>query len=86
MLTRNAWRDTGMRAGARVIEVEILCTGRHEHRRRVRTREDEIPGLVLPDWEQVIGRDYHPWDRDHLAIDTAGQSIAACIDQLLAAL
>src|SRR5690349_16926495 len=26
MLTRNAWRDAGLRAGARVIEVEIVCS------------------------------------------------------------
>jgi predicted kinase len=86
MLTRNAWRDTGLRAGARVIEVEILCTDVKEHRRRIETRAKEVPGLVLPDWQAVIGRDYHLWDRDHLTIDTVGRSVAACIELVLAAL
>jgi predicted kinase len=86
MLTRNAWRDTGLRAGARVIEVEILCTDVEEHRRRIETRTKEVPGLVLPDWQAVIGRDYHHWDRDHLTIETTGRSIAACIELVLAAL
>jgi predicted kinase len=86
MLTRNAWRDTGLRAGARVIEVEILCADAEEHRRRVETRAHEIPGLVLPDWPAVKGRDYHPWDRDHLTIDTTGRSVAACIELILSAL
>src|ERR1700722_17492963 len=45
MLTRNAWRDVGLRAGAQVGEVEILCTDRNEHRRRVETRASEVPGL-----------------------------------------
>jgi hypothetical protein len=71
---------------AQVVEVEILCTDLDEHRRRIETRASETPGLILPDWNVVIGRDYHSWDRDHLAIDTAGRSIAACVELVLAAL
>jgi predicted kinase len=87
MLTRNAWRDAGLRAGAQVVEVEIICTDLDEHRRRVEARTTgDVPGLILPDWQAAIGRDYHPWDRDHLTIDTAGRSVAACIDLVLPAL
>jgi predicted kinase len=86
MLTRNAWREAGLRAGAQVVEVEIVCSDIEEHRRRVETRTSEVPGLILPDWQAVIGRDYHPWDRDRLTIDTAGRSITDCIYLVLAAL
>jgi predicted kinase len=86
MLTRNAWRDAGLRAGAQVVEIEIICTDLDEHRRRVEARTGDVPGLVLPDWQAAIGRDYHPWDRDRLTIDTAGRSVAACIDLVLPAL
>lgn len=86
MLTRNAWRDAGLRAGAKVVEVEVVCTDLDEHRRRVETRVSDVPGLSLLDWQAVIGRDYHSWDRDHLTIDTAGRSVAACIALVLAAL
>ncbi|EHJ48428.1 kinase [Solidesulfovibrio carbinoliphilus subsp. oakridgensis] len=85
LLTRNAWRETGLRAGAQVLEVETLCSDIEEHRRRIETRTGEVPGLVLPDWQAVIGRDYHPWDRRHLTIDTAGRSVAACVALLLGA-
>jgi hypothetical protein len=78
-VTRNAWRDAGTRAGAQIIEVETICSDREEHRRRVETRDSEVPGLILPDWPAVIGRDYEPWDRDHLTIDTAGHSIEDCL-------
>lgn len=84
MLTRNAWRDVGVRAGAKVIEVEVVCSDREEHRRRVETRVSEVPGLVLPDWKVVIERDYHPWDRDHVTVDTAGRSLEQCVAQVLA--
>jgi len=86
MLTRNAWRETGLGAGAQVLEVETACTDPEEHRRRVEPRAAEVPGLALPDWAAVTGRDYHPWDRDRLIIDTAGISVTVCIDRVLAEL
>ena len=86
MLTRNAWRDAGLRAGAEVIEVEVVCTDLVEHRRRVESRTSDVPGLALPDWQATIGRDYRDWDREHLTIDTAGSSLADCVAQALAAL
>jgi predicted kinase len=50
MVTRNAWRDLGERAGARVVEVEMVCSDPQEHRRRIETRASDVSGLVLPDW------------------------------------
>jgi predicted kinase len=78
-LSRDAWREAGARAGARVVEIETICSDREEHRRRVEARLSEVPGLVLPDWKAVISRDYHPWTRDHMIIDTAHHNVAACI-------
>ena len=72
--TRDAWRDAGLAAGARMIEIEVVCSDPAEHRRRVEARTSEVPGLVLPDWAAVIGRDYRPWDRPPLVVDTAGRS------------
>ena len=86
ILTRNAWRDAGLAAGAEVIEVEVICSDPEEHRRRVETRAVDVPGLIPPTWAEIIGRDYHPWDRAHLTIDTAGRSLADCVAQVLAAL
>ena len=86
MLTRNAWRDAGRRVGAKVIEVEIICSDVKEHRHRVETRPSEVDGLELPDWQAVIERDYHPWDREHLTIDTAGRNATDCVAAIRAAL
>lgn len=79
MITRNAWRDAGLRAGVRVMEVEIVCSDVQEHRRRVETRLSNIPGLKLPSWNETMSRDYHQWDREHVVIDSAGRSIAECV-------
>ena len=86
MLTRNAWRDAGVRAGARVVEVEMICSDIDEHRRRVENRSSEVPGLILPIWEETIHRDYHQWDREHVVIDTAGRTVHECASLILSAL
>jgi predicted kinase len=85
-LTRDAWREVGLAAGAQVVEVEVLCSDRDEHRRRVEAREVEVAGLVPPTWAEVSGRDYHAWDRERVVVDTAGREVAACVAVVLAAL
>lgn len=70
-LTRESWRSTAERAGAAVVEVELVCSDLAEHRRRVESRRSDIDRLVLPTWEQVVRREYHAWDQPHLVIDTS---------------
>lgn len=72
-VTRDAWRATAERVGARLVEV--VCSDPDEHRRRAEQREIDIPGLTKPTWEQISNREYHPWDRDRVVIDTAGVAV-----------
>src|SRR5262249_6774892 len=37
--TRNAWRAVAERAGAGILEVEVVCSNTEEHRNRVETRD-----------------------------------------------
>ena len=83
-ITRDAWQAVGLRAGVEVVWVEILCTDTEDHRRRIETRNSETPGLPMPDWQAVIGREYHAWDQDRLAVDTAGRSIGESVELVLA--
>lgn len=83
--TRDFWRAAGEAAGAEVVEVEIVCSDPAEHRRRVETRRIDVPGLQAPDWATVSGRDYHPWDRPRILVDTAGREVEACAAELAAA-
>jgi predicted kinase len=84
--TRDAWRSAALRSRARCIEVEVICSDLREHRRRVETRNSEVPGLILPDWQAVISRDYQPWSRDHLTVDTAGRSVEDSVIRVRAAI
>jgi predicted kinase len=79
-VTRDAWRDTGLGHGARVLETEIVCSDPAEHRRRAETRDVGIRDLVPPTWQQIVSREYEPWTRDRLVVDTArlpvGEAVA----------
>ncbi|MFC8289279.1 adenylyl-sulfate kinase [Streptomyces cyaneofuscatus] len=85
-VTRDAWRDVGLAAGVPAVEVEVVCSDAAEHRRRIATRSSDIPGLPQPDRQQILDRDYQPWDREHVVVDTAGQepqeSLASLVRRL----
>jgi predicted kinase len=73
-LTRDGWVGVAKRAAVSVVEIEITCSDMEEHRRRVETRVSDLSGLRLPSWNEVVSREYHPWDREHIVVDTAGRS------------
>ena len=81
-IARDGWRLAGERAGADVVWVEVVCSDPLEHRRRVETRVVNVPGLVPPDWQAVVEREYHPWTCERLVVDTAGRSVDDCVNQL----
>jgi predicted kinase len=81
--TRDAWRDVAARAGARVSEIELICSDKAAHRARVETRTGDIEGLKQPTWQDVVDRDYEAWDRPRIVIDTATGSAEQIVDELL---
>jgi predicted kinase len=85
-LTRDAWISVADRARARAIEVEVTCSDPAQHRNRVETRSADIEGLRLPTWQEVVSREYEPWERDHIVIDTTSGSVAENVNELLKAL
>jgi predicted kinase len=85
-LTREAWRAVAARAGAAVVEVEVVCSDAAAHRRRVEERVTDLPGFVQPTWAEVVDRDYQPREDDRLVIDTALTSPDAALAMLRAKL
>lgn len=74
-ITREAWRATAKGTGARVVEIEVMCSDVAEHRRRVESRVTDIPGLQLPGWQEIIEREYDPWDGERVVVDTANRTV-----------
>jgi predicted kinase len=82
-VTRAAWREAAERAGVPAVEVEVVCSDRAEHRYRATTRVTDIPGLPLPDWQQISRIAYEPWDDGQLTVDTAGRTEEESLAALL---
>lgn len=81
-VTRDAFAAAASRTGAKLLEVELICSDQTEHRRRIETRQADIEGHKLPTWTEVATREVEPWTRERTVIDTASHSI----DQALAAI
>jgi predicted kinase len=84
-LTRNAWQEVANRSRVRAVTVEIVCSDIGEHRRRVESREPDLPGHALPTWLEVVERDYRAWDGERLIIDTARLDVQESVRTILTA-
>lgn len=82
-ITREAWRKVASTAQVKAIDVEVVCSDNREHRKRVETRETDVPGLRLPSWADVVAREYEPWDRERLTVDTSTHSIEQNVEMIL---
>jgi len=80
---RNSWRDLAQAAAVPCTEIEVICSDSTIHRQRIEQRTADIPGHVLPSWQDVLDRDYHPREGDHILIDTASQSIPQALEEIL---
>jgi len=82
-ITREAWHSVAQKSGADIVEIEIICSDKTEHRRRVETRKADISGHKMPTWDEVASREYHPWQTKQLTIDTATLNIADAVKKVL---
>lgn len=72
-ITRNAWRQVARDRGVNYREIEIVCSDKNEHRRRLESRESRSQVARVLTWEDVLTREYEPWAGCYV-FDTAGQS------------
>ena len=77
-ITRDYWRETAAQMKVKLVEIEVICSDKHEHRRRVESRAADISGHVLPTWQQVLDRHYEPWKTAYV-IDTAGRTVEQAV-------
>ena len=85
-LTRSAWEKVALQSDSNHINIEIVCFDKSEHRNRIETRSSSIPGLILPTWQDVENREFQPWSRNRIVIDTSGKSERVCFALLLSRL
>lgn len=69
--SRKGWCDVAARSGVVLVDIQVICSDPHEHRRRVETRTGDIPGLTPPTWQSVLNHDYQAWEETPFTLDTA---------------
>lgn len=82
-ITREAWRGVARAGSGEYLEVEVICSDPAEYRRRASMRISDIPGFQLPAWLDIVAREYEPWDREHVIVDTAAATVAECVAELV---
>jgi predicted kinase len=85
-ITRDAWLSVAGECGVPALTIEIVCSDKAEHRRRVETRASDVEGLVKPPWSEIVARDYEDWSDRSVLIDTARESIDDIVAGLVARL
>ncbi|GAB5436475.1 AAA family ATPase [Falsiruegeria mediterranea] len=85
-LTRAAWRAVADDTGARLVTVELTCSDQDVHRRRIETRQVDLPGWVGPDWQAVQDRAYEPMPDADVTLDTGLTLVEAAVERLSRAL
>ncbi len=68
--TRFAWARVASDAGSGHLDVEVVCSDRAIHQRRVEARTSDLDGLRVPTWAEVESRHYEPWDPPVVTVDT----------------
>jgi predicted kinase len=81
-ITRDAWIGVADLAQVSAVEVEVVCSDPEQHKRRVETRASDVEGLRPPTWQEVVSREYEPWERPHIVIDTASHSVAENVKRI----
>lgn len=69
--SRTAWSEIASKAGVRLVNIEVICSDKNEHQRRVEARLGDIPGLTPPSWQSVLDHEYEAWAEAPFCIDTA---------------
>jgi len=82
MLTRREWEEIAIQNESIFINIEVVCSDKEEHRKRIETRKADIKGLKLPTWDEVENREYHSWETERVIIDTTNKSIEDCFKEL----
>ncbi len=73
-LSRQKWRDCSQESDSCIIEIELICSDREEHRNRVEKRKADIDNHRLPKWQNVLDREYEKWESPHIILDTADKT------------
>ena len=74
-ITRKEWEIIAQSNNGEIINIEIICSDEKEHKKRSELRISEIENLKSPNWDKIISREYHKWEKEVIVIDTANKTV-----------
>lgn len=77
-LTRDRWANIANNEGYHLIEIEVICPNKAEHKSRVEAR------VRSNNWAAVEARYYEPWRRAVFQINSAELSPQKAVEKILA--
>lgn len=83
LASRRAWAAVGKEHAVGWRIVEVICSDDAEHRRRLQSRNADIPDHRLPTWEGVQAMHYEPMGGAALLIDSARMSVDEAVQRIL---
>ncbi|MBD1585157.1 AAA family ATPase [Pseudomonas typographi] len=69
--SRQAWREVAASAGVPLVNIQVVCSDKREHQRRVETRQGDVVGLAPPTWQAVLSHEYEAWDGTPFTLNSA---------------
>jgi predicted kinase len=82
-LTRREWQEVASTKGIPYTNIEVVCSDIEEHRNRIESRVTDIDGLILPNWQQVVEREYEQWESERVEVDTTSRKPEESVIELL---
>ena len=84
-LLHATWADIAARSGVPLLNIEVICSDRLEHRRRVEQRQSDITGLTTPTWSSVANHEFEAWTQPILRLDTTSLSVDQAVEIIVGA-
>ncbi|GET45586.1 AAA family ATPase [Capnocytophaga felis] len=81
-LTRNEWKNVAQNTNSFLINIEVVCSDKEQHQKRVFNRVSEIENLQLPNWEAISKYHYENWTENRIQIDTSNKTIEDSVTEL----
>lgn len=79
--SRELWNKLSQVDSTKIINIEVICSDRQKHQRRVEKRHNNNPNKY-PSWQDVLSRDYDPWNTEYIVVDTYSYDINSSIKYL----
>lgn len=88
--TRALWREVAQHAGVPYRTIEIICSDKNEHKKRVDVRYaasrhayiKQETSWHVPSWQDIQNTKVDPWNGTRITLDTAGHSVKESFDTL----